>query len=147
LPVSDGGRDALIRKATREDLPRIFEIRASVNENRLNDPSRVTVADCEWFIANAAFWVYVENDIVQGFSAGDPRDGMIFALFVDPQCEGRGIGRSLLPLACDTLREAGHAIARLETDAGTRAERFYRTDGWQEIGRKDDGQIIFQRDI
>lgn len=134
----------MIRKATRADLPRILEIRGSVRENRLSDPGRVTVADCEWFLDHAAFWVYVEDGIVQGFSAGDPRDGTIFALFVDPDSEGRGIGRSLLPLACGTLRDAGHAVAKLETDAGTRAERFYRRNGWREVGRKDDGQIVFQ---
>jgi hypothetical protein len=40
---------------------------------------------------------------------------------------------------------AAHAIATLTTEAGTRAERFYRLDGWTEIGRQDDGQIIFQK--
>ena len=41
----------------------------------------------EWFIDHAAFWLWEENGVVQGFSAGDPRDGTIFALFVDPASE------------------------------------------------------------
>jgi hypothetical protein len=28
-----------------------------------------------------------------------------------------------------------------------RAERFYRVDGWTEVGRKEDGQIIFQKSL
>jgi ribosomal protein S18 acetylase RimI-like enzyme len=70
-----------------------------------------------------------EDGVIQGFAAGDPRDGSIFALFVDPAHEGRGIGRALLALACGTLRAAGFATATLSTEPGTRAERFYRTNG------------------
>jgi ribosomal protein S18 acetylase RimI-like enzyme len=137
----------LIRKATREDVPRLFEIRGAVRENRLGDPSRVTVALCEWFIENSAFWLWVEDGRVQGFSAADPRNGSIFGLFVDPAYEGRGIGQKLLPLACETLREAGYRSATLVTEPSTRAERFYRRDGWIEIGRENDGQIIFRKEI
>jgi GNAT superfamily N-acetyltransferase len=137
----------VIRKATRADLPRIFEIRTAVKENRLSDPTRVTVEMCAWFIDHAAFWLWDENGVVQGFSAADPRDGTIFALFVDPAFEGRGVGQVLLPLACKTLRDAGHRIARLDTDATTRAERFYRQNGWQDVGRKPNGEIIFEKAI
>jgi GNAT superfamily N-acetyltransferase len=135
----------MIRKASRDDLPRIFEIRAAVKENRLSDPSRVTREVCEWFIDHAAFWLWEHEGEICGFSAGDPRDGTIFALFIDPKWEGRGIGQVLLPLACKTLRDAGHRLARLDTEAGSRAERFYRQSGWREVGRKADGQIIFER--
>jgi hypothetical protein len=45
------------------------------------------------------------------------------------------------------LTESGHASAVLTTEAGTRAERFYRAGGWKEIGRKDDGQIIFRKNL
>ncbi len=138
---------ALIRKATREDIPRLFEIRGAVRENRLGDPARVTVALCEWFIENSAFWLWVEGGRAQGFSAADPRNGSIFGLFVDPAYEGRGIGRKLLPLACETLREAGYRSATLITEPSTRAEKFYRRDGWIEIGRETDGQIIFRKEI
>ena len=137
----------MIRKATRADLPRISEIRSAVKENKLDDPARVTVEICEWFIDHAAFWLWEDNGVVHGFSAGDPRDGTIFALFVDPAWEGRGVGQALLPLACKTLRDAGYRVARLDTEARTRAEHFYRQNGWREVGRKSDGQIIFEKAI
>lgn len=139
----------MIRKATRADLPRIFEIRYAVRENRLLNP--VSIASVgpvtDWLFDNSTFWVWEEDGAIQGFSAADPRDGSIFALFVHPSYERRGIGRALLPLACEVLRANGHASAKLTTEAATRAERFYRMDGWLEIGRQDDGQIVFQKSL
>jgi GNAT superfamily N-acetyltransferase len=136
----------MIRKATRADYPHISEIRLSVRENCLAKSKYESVAsDADWIFDNAAFWVWEEEGAIQGFSAADPRDGTIFALFVHPSHEGRGIGRALLPMACQILRDGGHVIATLTTEAGTRAERFYRLDGWTEIGREDDGQIVFRK--
>jgi len=136
----------MIRKATREDIPRLFEIRGAVRENQLGDPTKVTVTLCEWFVENSAFWVWTQDGRIQGFSAGDPRDGSIFALFVDPAYEGRGIGQKLLPLACETLKAAGYQAATLTTEPSTRAEKFYRRNGWSEIGRQD-GQIVLRKEI
>ena len=56
-------------------------------------------------------------------------------------------GRALLPRACEDLRAAGFAAATLTTGPGTRAERFYRENGWEETGRKDDGEIIFRKPL
>jgi GNAT superfamily N-acetyltransferase len=139
-----------IRKATRADIPRISEIRQAVRENRLTTESPQAVAataTAEWLIERSAVLVWEEDGHIQGFSAADPRDGSIFALFVDPAHEGQGIARALLPQACDMLLDAGYRTATLTTDAGTRAERFYRRDGWVETGRKKDGQIVFRKSL
>jgi ribosomal protein S18 acetylase RimI-like enzyme len=93
-----------VRKARSADIPRLVQIRSSVRENILSEPSRVTMADYRSFIDNSAIWTWVEDEQIVGFSAGDPRDGTIWALFVDPSREGRGIAQILLPLACATLR-------------------------------------------
>ena len=134
----------MIRRATRADYPRISKVRLAVRENRLSKPDQVE-AIADWIFDNSAFWAWEEDGAIQGFSAADPRDGTIFALFVHPCYEGRGIARALLPLACQILRDSGHAFAMLTTEAASRAERFYRRDGWTEIGRQDDGQIVFQK--
>jgi GNAT superfamily N-acetyltransferase len=136
----------MIRKAVRADYPRISEIRLSVRENILATSKYEGVdRTADWIFENAAFWVWEEDGAIQGFSAADPRNGEIFALFIHPAYEGRGIGRALLPLSCRLLRDRGCAVATLTTEPGTRAERFYRRAGWTEIGREDDGQIIFQK--
>jgi GNAT superfamily N-acetyltransferase len=132
----------------RADYPRISEIRLSVRENVLARSKYEGVdRTAAWIFDNAAFWVWEEDSVIRGFSAADPRNGEIFALFIHPSYEGRGIGQALLPPACQILREAGHKVATLTTEPGTRAERFYRQDGWTEVGREDDGQIIFHKTL
>jgi GNAT superfamily N-acetyltransferase len=139
----------MIRRATRADQRRIYEIRFAVRENRPSDAAVIAVIAelVDWLFDHSTIWVWDEDGAIQGFSAADPRDGSICALFVHPSYERRGIGRALLPLACDVLREGGLTTALLTTEAGTRAERFYRADGWTEVGRKEDGQIIFQKGL
>jgi GNAT superfamily N-acetyltransferase len=138
----------MIRRATLADHSRITEVRNAVRENRLN-PAKVSLVEeiARWIYANGTFWVWEENGAVQGFAVADRRDGTIFGLFVHPDYEGRGIGRALLPLACLDLKAAGHAVATLTTQATSRAERFYRADGWIETGRLSDGQIVFEKKL
>ena len=134
----------MIRKATRVDIPRIVEIRAAVRENKLRDPSRVTIEDICWFIDNPGIFVSVEDNNVVGFSAADPRDGSIFALFMDEAYEGRGIARALFERACSVLIDAGCPRMWLTTWPGTRAEQFYRKSGWRVTGMSD-GNLVFEK--
>jgi GNAT superfamily N-acetyltransferase len=138
----------MIRLATRADIPRIFEIRCSVGENRLSDPSAVTEAHARWFVDAGALWVWQEADgLITGFSGSDKRDGSIWALFVAPGHEGKGIGRALLKTACDGLRAAGHVTAVLTTEPGSRAERHYRADGWTVAGTSKTGELVLQKPL
>ena len=121
-----------------------MEIRAAVRENKLRDPSRVTVEDVYWFIDNPGTFVWEEDGGIVGFSAADPRNGGIFALFVDEAYEGRGIGRVLFEHACNVLINAGCPRMWLTTWPGTRAEQFYRKAGWRVTGI-DDGNLVFER--
>ena len=132
-----------IRRARPEDHARVTEIRNSVTENILRDPSRVTVADYKWFEKNPGVWVWEEDGRILGFSAADTRDGTIFALFIDPEHEGRGIGRALFAKALEVLRRAGHTTGSLTTQPGSRADRFYQRAGWKAIGTSERGERIF----
>jgi GNAT superfamily N-acetyltransferase len=137
----------MIRKATLADWPRITEVRNAVRENRLSAANVQKVEDiARWIYDNGTFWVWEQDSAVQGFAVADIRDGTIFGLFVHPDYEGRGIARALLPLACDDLRRAGHTVAKLTTDPGSRAERFYRLNGWTDTGREK-GEIVFERTL
>jgi GNAT superfamily N-acetyltransferase len=137
----------MLRCATPADIPRIMEIRGTVRENRLSDPSRVTAADVHWHIARSPIHVWDDGAVIKGFSAGDPRDGSIFALFVDPPFEGQGIGQALIQAACRSLAAAGHRITRLSTDPGTRAERFYLRNGWTAKGLDARGEMVFEKEL
>jgi GNAT superfamily N-acetyltransferase len=135
----------MIRLATRADIPRLMEIRTAVWENRLSDPSRVTLADYHWFIDHAGVHVWDEGGFIKGLSAGDPRDGSIWALFVGPAFEGFGIGQALIGESCKSLVAAGHRFATLSTAPGTRAEQFYLRNGWTANGLDDRGEMRFSK--
>lgn len=136
----------MIRRATEADIPRINQIRHDVVENVLSDPSRVTIDHVRWFIANPGIFVWEEDGHIVGFSAADPRDGNIWALFMDRAYEGRGIGRALFERACGVLREAGCRRMWLTTDPGTRAEAFYRAAGWTMVGRRG-SELLFETTV
>ncbi len=133
-----------IRAAAAPDIPALMALRAAVAENRLADPERVQARHYHPFVARGDLWLCEEAGRILGFAAGDRETGWIWALFVQPGVEGRGIGRALLARACETLRDAGFVECTLSTDPDTRAARFYRQAGWREAGRSADGEIIFK---
>ena len=133
-----------IRAATHDDVLRIREIRAAVRENRLAWPEKISAADVHAFIDRCGVWVWQDAAAeMRGFSAGDLADGSVWALFVEPGHEGQGIGQALIARTCDGLRSAGHVRATLGTDPNTRAERFYRTNGWTREGTTANGEAFF----
>jgi GNAT superfamily N-acetyltransferase len=133
----------VLRKATERDIPRIFEVRNNVRENKLRDPSRVTIEETQWFIANPGIFVWEEDGRIAGFSAADTRNGSIWALFMDQAYERGGIGRALFQRACAVLKETGFTRMWLTTAPGTRAEAFYRAAGWQVAGHRG-RELLFE---
>ncbi|WP_279481357.1 GNAT family N-acetyltransferase [Aureimonas sp. SK2] len=67
-----------------------------------------------------------------GFSMIDAEEGSLFAAFVLPGFEGRGIGRALIARAEAALFERFDAIW-LETDPDSRAARLYHRLGWRAV--------------
>lgn len=120
-----------LRRACSADIPAMSAIRLSVRENVLSDPSRVTLQMYEDYLdKHGRGWVAEVDGEIAAFSYADRRDGSIWALFVSPQYEGRGLGKGLLGLAVAWLFEIGHQQLRLGTTPGTRADRFYEALGW-----------------
>ncbi len=82
--------------------------------------------------------VAIEADTVLGFATTSPaRDegtagqGELCALYVEPDCWGRGIGQALAAAARGELYRLGFRQAVLWVLAGNaRAKQFYRADGW-----------------
>ena len=134
----------MIRPALRTDIPRIMQLRAAVRENRLSDPSKVTAEDVQAYVTDTRLLVWDHLGQVTGFTAWAP-NGLIWALFVDPDHEGAGIGSALLARALQSLSKAGNTQAHLTTDPGTRAEAFYRAQGWTDSGRTADDEVRFTR--
>ncbi len=91
-------------------------------------------------------WTIVAEDdgLITGFATTAPaRDsdaegcGELYALYVDPDCWGRGIGVELMKAARARLVELGFQQATLWVMKGNqRAERFYGIDGWEADGHE-----------
>jgi ribosomal protein S18 acetylase RimI-like enzyme len=72
---------------------------------------------------------------VVGYTAVHPEDGEMFLLFVHPAAAGRGVGRTLLAAAHDTLRTAGCSEAFLFThEENQRALEVYNAAGYRPDG-------------
>lgn len=87
--------------------------------------------------------VAVEGLAICGFATTGPshdeptRSGELYALNVDPDHWGAGVGRALIKAARENLVRLAFDAACLWVLVGnTRAERFYRIDGWADDGSR-----------
>jgi GNAT superfamily N-acetyltransferase len=110
------------------------DIRLSVRENILSDPRRVTRQMYEDYLDTAGRgWVAEIDGEIAGFCYANRNDSSIWALFVSPGFEGRGVAQGLLPLAVEWLFSLGFESVKLSTGADTRADRFYAAQGWRRV--------------
>ncbi|WP_372397460.1 GNAT family N-acetyltransferase [Azospirillum sp. HJ39] len=138
-----------IRLARPSDVGGIFRVRTSVNENLLTVAEMagmgITEASVAEMIHNApCAWVACDDAQIVGFSMIDPDEGSLFAAFVLPSHEGKGIGKELVQAAEDALFSK-HALAWLETAKTSRAAGFYRHLGWGSERDIGDGDIRLEK--
>lgn len=133
------------REAKAADIIQIQAVRNAVTENALSNPDLVTDEDCLEFITKRGKgWICEMNSQIVGFSIADLKESNIWALFVHPNFDKRGIGRKLHDLMMDWYFEQTSKPVWLGTAPKTRAENFYRKAGWQEIGTHGKGEIKFE---
>lgn len=133
------------REATIHDIPQIQIVRNSVRENQLSNPSLVSDKDCEQYITDRGRgWVCEVDDKIVGFSIADLKENNIWALFVHPDYERKGIGKKLHSLMLDWYFDQTQKAVWLSTARGTRAEEFYKRKGWKIIGTHGKGEIKFE---
>ncbi|MBL7950394.1 MAG: GNAT family N-acetyltransferase [Flavobacteriales bacterium] len=134
-----------IRPMLSADVPAAHVIRLAVRENRLSDPSVVTEQDYHDFLARDTMsWVCELDGELAGFVMADVEKRNLWALFVAPEHEAKGVGRALH----DTMLSAYWKrcdVLRLTTAPETRAARFYRKAGYTEQGLTSNGkELIFE---
>jgi GNAT superfamily N-acetyltransferase len=139
--------DPAIRLARANDIPRLVEIRAAVRENRLSDPASIAAADYAPYVADGRCWVWEADGEAAGFAALDGEGASVWALFVAPEAQGRGGGRALMERLLEEARRRGLSELRLTTEAGSRAERFYRQSGWEPVGEDGRGARVMRLEL
>lgn len=74
-----------------------------------------------------------------GVFAPDPSLGYISVFYVVPGLRGTGVAGEMERYACERLKSAGFAEARLSVARiNRRAVRFYEKQGWVDIGKRED---------
>jgi GNAT superfamily N-acetyltransferase len=137
----------LFREATISDIPELHRVRMLVKENALRNPGLVTHADYVRLLSgNGKGWLCEINGVVAGFAIVDAERSNVWALFVDPAFEQRGIGSYLLNTMMDWHFSRQARPLWLTTAPGTRAEHFYRMKSWKDTGREPGGEIRFELD-
>jgi quinol monooxygenase YgiN/GNAT superfamily N-acetyltransferase len=137
------------REAGRADVPGIFRVRTAVIENALTSRqlgqrgiTHESVAAS--LLADSKGWVGLSADEIVGFSIADRASRSIFALFVLPAFEGRGIGSRLHDSAVGWLWDNGAERVWLTTDPHSKAARFYQRRGWIATGVAQHGDLRYE---
>lgn len=134
----------IYREATLMDIPAIQVVRNSVKENMLSNPALVSDADCEDYMFNRGKgWVCEIDGRIAGFAIADLVDENIWALFLHPEFERKGIGKTLHTIMMNWYFDQGKQNVWLSTAANSRAEYFYRNAGWTQDGFTKSGEVKF----
>ena len=158
--VKETGR-GLVRAAVQADAQRIAEINvrswqaayAGIVPAAILDGMEVESRRATWLermadLGQRTLFVGELRGRVEGYVLSGPyRDhdlpeltGEVYAIYVDPPKQGRGMGRALLDAAARELRSAGfQPLVLWVLTANVPGRRFYEACGW-----KDDG---FERPI
>lgn len=117
----------------------MMEVRLAVRENVIT-PERLRALDIHagsiadmLGTSHCAYCAEVDGEVV-GFAMAERSAASIWALFIRPQWEGKGLGRRLMDVTLQALWQAGHQRATLSTEPETRAYRFYVRQGWRHTG-------------
>lgn len=134
-----------IREANLKDIEAIQFVRNAVKENVLSSPSVISDELCADYLRNRGKgWVCEIDQTIVGFAIIDMIAESVWALFVHPDHEAKGIGKQLQTTMLDWYFRQGKSKVILGTDPNTRAAKFYKKTGWILIGRLANEELKFE---
>lgn len=136
-----------LRLATVSDIGAMHAIRLAVTENRLIDPRRATTEKYQEMLGERGKgWVFEDDGgVIVGFGIADALSRSLWALFVHPGSERRGVGRALHDAMVDWLFAIDNRPIWLTTEPQTRAAGFYAAAGWVPQPSPVAGELCFSR--
>ena len=140
-----------LRMATVDDVESLFDIRTSVVQNHLSREQMDALGITPQVLRSAldegpCIWIAEVDQRPVAFSMIDRTEGEVFAMFVRPAYENRGLGRLLMDAAEAELFKAHERIV-LVTDGRPeiRANGFYQRLGWTVVERIDDRDVRYEK--
>jgi GNAT superfamily N-acetyltransferase len=128
----------IFREAHTDDIKQIQVVRNAVKENVLSK-------DCvDYLTLRGKGWVCEKDGTIVGFAIADLIDHNIWALFVHPDHDQQGIGKQLHDMMLQWYFNQQKENVWLSTSPNTRAEKFYRMQGWKETGLYGKAEIKFE---
>ena len=135
----------VVRQAVPSDLDDIWRVRYAVQENTLT-PGRLSDDDVLRAIGTTGRgWVCEVEGVVRGFAIGNGQNGNVWALFVEPGFQGRGIGSALHEQMLAWFRAQPVERLWLTTGKETRARQFYERAGWVLVGDAGEYEVRYER--
>jgi GNAT superfamily N-acetyltransferase len=133
------------REARKEDIKQMHQVRIAVKENPLPDPDLISANDYEDFMfTRGKGWICEIDDDIVGFAIVDLKENNVWALFIQPGHERKGIGKKLHDEMLDWYFMQTNQTIWLGTAPNTRAENFYDEAGWKRTGMRANGEIKFE---
>lgn len=135
----------MIREAKLSDITKMQVIRNLVKENVLSDPKLIKDEDYADFIeTRGKGWVFEEHKTIKGFAIVDVVENNVWALFVHPDCEQKGIGQKLHSTMMNWYFGLTHSTIWLSTEKNTKAQKFYEKHGWLAVGDYGKTEVKFE---
>jgi GNAT superfamily N-acetyltransferase len=136
---------SILRQAIAADIPGLWEVRYAVTENTLT-PGAISDEDVRAAIEDTGRgWVIEQNGCIEGFAIGNGGNGNVWAMFVRPEAQGRGIGGRLHAAMIEWFRTQPVPTLWLTTGTGTRACAFYERHGWHHAGDAGRDETRYER--
>ena len=95
-------------------------------------------------------WVAEDEGRVTGFAVtgpsedadAEPSTGEVYAIYLEPDRVGTGLGRELFEHAISDLRDRGFSVVTLWVlETNERARRFYEAAGWRTDGTETNERV------